>query len=629
MSNGETDGDMLRRSGRRAHMKDDDDATSTSSTGSNTPVTYKETTVRIFKRKTTGRKPHGSSRASSRASSVCDEPVSLHKTVQTQKYDGRQSPLRSGTSDLMSSSRAKLLHQDPPGLSSGYSSSEDVYYQPSVSSKISVFAFAGSSQPAAEAEFDLRDALVSPVRSMQTLYWWLGSAWYSLTSGISLLDVFLLSRWTASVRKTALLLILLLVLGLWLWFITASSHKASPTAAWERQGEQPSVDTAIIHAGSLDALRDEILTGLNLHKAKWNGGAARELGNLRREIYLLKQDELKQKHMTEMLHTDLKDLHLKMKIVQSEHQSLLDKNVAGIKQQVMEMSTDLSDLRKTTELLQTRIESQEFNDAKNVIALKTELSSWLLEKLSSNHLAPSLEEAVLRPELQEALEALEKRLLQQLGQDAWKSVGETLQREGAGSITIKDMEQIVHRALSLYRADGTGMADFALESSGASVINTRCSETYRTRSACISLFGFPLWYHSESPRTVIQPELYPGKCWAFQGAEGFLVIALSYPVHITHVTLEHLPRVLSPTGRIDSAPRDFSVYGLNSETEEGSHVGTFIYDQNGEPIQTFRLPVPMENFYQMVELRILSNWGHPEYTCVYRFRVHGEAMVTA
>lgn len=40
--------------------------------------------------------------------------------------------------------------------------------------------------------------------------------------------------------------------------------------------------------------------------------------------------------------------------------------------------------------------------------------------------------------------------------------------------------------------------------SGASVVSTRCSETYRVRSACVTLFGFPLWYPTESPRTVIQ-----------------------------------------------------------------------------------------------------------------------------
>lgn len=28
--------------------------------------------------------------------------------------------------------------------------------------------------------------------------------------------------------------------------------------------------------------------------------------------------------------------------------------------------------------------------------------------------------------------------------------------------------------------------------------------------------------------------------------------------------------------------------------------------------------------FQIIEVRVLSNWGHPEYTCLYRFRVHGD-----
>ena len=28
--------------------------------------------------------------------------------------------------------------------------------------------------------------------------------------------------------------------------------------------------------------------------------------------------------------------------------------------------------------------------------------------------------------------------------------------------------------------------------------------------------------------------------------------------------------------------------------------------------------------YRHVELRVLSNWGHMTYTCIYRFRVHGK-----
>uniref|UniRef100_A0A3P9LZH8 SUN domain-containing protein n=1 Tax=Oryzias latipes TaxID=8090 RepID=A0A3P9LZH8_ORYLA len=170
------------------------------------------------------------------------------------------------------------------------------------------------------------------------------------------------------------------------------------------------------------------------------------------------------------------------------------------------------------------------------------------------------------------------------------------------------------------------MADFALETQGASVISTRCSETYRIRSACLTLFGFPLWYPSESPRTVIQgfPVLLPGKCWAFHGVQGTLVISLSHPIRISHVTLDHLPRYNAPTGRIDSAPKDFQVYGMKNDTEEGMLIGAFTYDENGESSQTFELPNPSDVVYRVVELRVLSNWGHMEYTCLYRFRVHGK-----
>ncbi|AWP15550.1 putative SUN domain-containing protein 1-like [Scophthalmus maximus] len=175
------------------------------------------------------------------------------------------------------------------------------------------------------------------------------------------------------------------------------------------------------------------------------------------------------------------------------------------------------------------------------------------------------------------------------------------------------------------------MADFALETQGARVISARCSETYRIRSACVTLFGFPLWYPYETPRTVIRgyPALLPGKCWAFPGVQGTLSISLSHPVRITHVTLDHLSQHNSPTGQIDSAPKDFEVYGKENDTDEGTLLGTFTYDENGEPTQTFQLPQsPSDRVYRFVELRVLSNWGHDEYTCLYRFRVHGKIAST-
>uniref|UniRef100_A0A452TJ04 Sad1 and UNC84 domain containing 1 n=1 Tax=Ursus maritimus TaxID=29073 RepID=A0A452TJ04_URSMA len=198
---------------------------------------------------------------------------------------------------------------------------------------------------------------------------------------------------------------------------------------------------------------------------------------------------------------------------------------------------------------------------------------------------------------------------------------------GISGITEAQARVIVNNALKLYSQDKTGMVDFALESGGGSVLSTRCSETYETKTALISLFGIPLWYFSQSPRVVIQPDIHPGNCWAFRGSQGYLVVRLSMKIRPTTFTLEHIPKTLSPTGNITSAPKDFAVYGLENEyQEEGQLLGQFMYDQEGESLQMFHVLERPDGTFQIVELRILSNWGHPEYTCLYRFRVHGEPV---
>ncbi|XP_061213047.1 SUN domain-containing protein 1 isoform X7 [Neopsephotus bourkii] len=195
---------------------------------------------------------------------------------------------------------------------------------------------------------------------------------------------------------------------------------------------------------------------------------------------------------------------------------------------------------------------------------------------------------------------------------------------GISGITEEQVQIIVNNALKLYSQDRTGLVDFALESGGGSILSTRCSETYDARAAVVSLFGIPLWYVTQSPRAVIQPDVYPGNCWAFKGSQGHLVIRLSMRIYPTAFTLEHIPKTLSPTGTITSAPRIFLVYGLDDEYQEsGTLLGRYEYDQEGEPLQMFPVMENGQNAFQIVELRVLSNWGNEEYTCLYRFRVHG------
>ncbi|XP_007939951.1 SUN domain-containing protein 2 [Orycteropus afer afer] len=237
-----------------------------------------------------------------------------------------------------------------------------------------------------------------------------------------------------------------------------------------------------------------------------------------------------------------------------------------------------------------------------------------------------------REEVEARLQELEGRILTHVAEmqgksakEAAASLGLTLQKEGVTGVTEEQVRHIVNQALKRYSEDRIGMVDYALESGGASVISTRCSETYETKTALLSLFGIPLWYHSQSPRVILQPDVHPGNCWAFQGPQGFAVVRLSARIRPTAITLEHVPKSLSPNSTISSAPRDFAIFGFDEDLQqEGTLLGKFTYDQDGEPIQTFHFQDPKMATYQVVELRILTNWGHPEYTCIYRFRVHGE-----
>uniref|UniRef100_A0A8B9KDU5 Zgc:152977 n=1 Tax=Astyanax mexicanus TaxID=7994 RepID=A0A8B9KDU5_ASTMX len=255
----------------------------------------------------------------------------------------------------------------------------------------------------------------------------------------------------------------------------------------------------------------------------------------------------------------------------------------------------------------------------------TELPESLLQWLSTRFVSSS--------DLQASLAALERSILGnvslQVEQTQQKPCAETvtkavLKTTGDAGLSETQVQLIVQNALKLYSQDRIGLVDYALESGGGSVLSTRCSETYETKTALMSLFGLPLWYFSQSPRAVIQPDVHPGNCWAFRGSHGYLVIRLSMKIVPTAFSVEHIPKTLSPTGNISSAPRNFTVYGLEDEQqEEGQILGRYVYQEDGEPLQTYHVTDNTKP-YQIIELRVLSNWGHPEYTCLYRFRVHGE-----
>ncbi|NXF33314.1 SUN2 protein, partial [Nyctibius bracteatus] len=310
----------------------------------------------------------------------------------------------------------------------------------------------------------------------------------------------------------------------------------------------------------------------------------------------------------------------------------LQQEVGRLEQEVTALRRELAGLKSDQEVMGKHVEGM-LEQLKVVRAdVEAQLPVWVSRFLLHPQRDGATSLVLQREDLQAELQALEQKILAKVledrrlsARDAQAGIGVALRQGGTAGVTEEQVHLIVGEALKRYSEDRVGMVDYALESAGASVISTRCSETYETRTALLSLFGIPLWYHSQSPRVILQPDVNPGNCWAFRGSQGFAVIRLSSIIRPTAVTLEHIPKALSPQGTIPSAPKDFAVYGLKEEgEEEGQLLGQFTYNHDSNPIQTFYLKDDAVGKYQLVELRVLSNWGHPEYTCIYRFRVHGE-----
>ncbi|XP_074483108.1 uncharacterized protein LOC141762867 [Sebastes fasciatus] len=137
---------------------------------------------------------------------------------------------------------------------------------------------------------------------------------------------------------------------------------------------------------------------------------------------------------------------------------------------------------------------------------------------------------------------------------------------------------------------GDTMLNFALESQGALVLARLSSETYQcTGPTCFLSSLISLWRQPVDPSIVTQGgPIVDGRCWPFDGERGHLVIALSHPVTISHVTLGHISKTVT-TDSISSAPKMFAVYGMKTKEDEGTLLGTFLYDQDGESLQTFKL----------------------------------------
>ncbi|XP_068785540.1 SUN domain-containing protein 3-like [Struthio camelus] len=249
----------------------------------------------------------------------------------------------------------------------------------------------------------------------------------------------------------------------------------------------------------------------------------------------------------------------------------------------------------------------------------------LREKIREREL---LEEQVAR--LQAEMGAAKEALLH--------SVEEVLEESEMAEEKRGHLLDLTRAALQKTAANYLEMVDWALKTTGATIDTERTSSTYGGRGGGARWLG--LWFFSVAnpPDTILQPHTSPGQCWAFQGAEGHVVIRLPEHIWPRAVTVEHISKAVSPSGQVSSAPKAFAVSallepdlpplsvaleGVGEEAAAETLLGLFLFDVDKEAVQTFRLEKQLPRTFQYIKFQVQSNWGNPEYTCIYRVQVHG------
>ncbi|KAB5594001.1 Myosin-4 [Ceratobasidium theobromae] len=230
------------------------------------------------------------------------------------------------------------------------------------------------------------------------------------------------------------------------------------------------------------------------------------------------------------------------------------------------------------------------------------------------------------------------------------------------AIGSEAMDQLVQRAVLATTKDTVARADFALYTGGGRVIPEYTSPTFSVSptSSWRRMLGIGT-VQGRSPAVALVPDINVGNCWPFAGSQGQIAVLLSRSVKVDAVTIDHASKEVAYD--LSAAPRKFAVWGLVEGADnleklakyqqevEGQTIGTgegeqaedgpsfkparillaeFEYDINASShIQTFEVPERVRQAgidVGVVVFQIRSSWGDPNYTCLYRVRVHGEAV---
>ncbi|PIA19421.1 hypothetical protein COEREDRAFT_37566 [Coemansia reversa NRRL 1564] len=185
---------------------------------------------------------------------------------------------------------------------------------------------------------------------------------------------------------------------------------------------------------------------------------------------------------------------------------------------------------------------------------------------------------------------------------------------------------MIEGALNRYNNDRLGKTDFALFSAGARIIPGLTSLSFEppARGLAQRLWRKLGMVSSHSPTTVLDPDTHVGECWPMRGSSGQVAIHLAQPVDVSDFAIEHVARSIAIDWR--SAPRQVEIWGYLTLLASHEYAPS-----DASALQIIRPDTDSEHADRSIRVRtiilkIKSNWGHPDHTCIYRFRVHGHPV---
>jgi len=237
------------------------------------------------------------------------------------------------------------------------------------------------------------------------------------------------------------------------------------------------------------------------------------------------------------------------------------------------------------------------------------------------------------------------------------------------------INDLVLNAVRHWQKDSIAKPDYAMYYAGGRVIPALTTSTYSIQPRGVLSYAWGAItgrnvLEGRPPVTALHPDISVGNCWPIRGSKGQLAVLLSRSIIITEFTIDHAAKEVVYDVR--SAPKKMDVWGLVEGKEnikkveeyhrkreqrhrdlvttalrEGRHpppkqdpypeslpesehyirLAQFTYNvREDNHIQTFSVPQEIQDLgvdIGIVVLTIQSNWGEPEWTCLYRFRVHG------